>query len=55
MSVELILQSVCFIQVNSKATMLFSGVVGDEVHENILWPELPYVIDEHGSECLKSF
>lgn len=52
---ELILLLVCSTQVNSKATLLFSGVVGDEVHENILWPELPYATDEHGSESLKPF
>ncbi|XP_031389852.1 uncharacterized protein At3g49140-like isoform X2 [Punica granatum] len=37
------------VEVNSKATLLFSGVVGDEVHENILWPDLPYATDEHGN------
>lgn len=29
---------------------MFSGVVSEEVHENIFWPDLPYVTDEHGSE-----
>lgn len=28
---------------------MFSGMVGDGVHENIFWPDLPYVTDEHGS------
>ncbi|OMO86967.1 FMN-binding split barrel [Corchorus capsularis] len=37
------------IEVNSKATLMFTGVVGDEVHENIMWPDLPYVTDEHGN------
>ncbi|KAK4745407.1 hypothetical protein SAY87_011719 [Trapa incisa] len=37
------------VEVNSKATLLFSGVVDDEVHENILWPELPYATDEQGN------
>ncbi|KAK1409120.1 hypothetical protein QVD17_35645 [Tagetes erecta] len=37
------------IEVNSKAMLMFSGVVGDGVHENIFWPDLPYVTDEHGS------
>eukprot|EP00262_Sarcandra_glabra_P002510 TRINITY_DN1286_c4_g1_i1.p1 TRINITY_DN1286_c4_g1~~TRINITY_DN1286_c4_g1_i1.p1 ORF type:complete len:498 (+),score=94.18 TRINITY_DN1286_c4_g1_i1:135-1496(+) len=36
------------IEVNSKATLMFSGVIHDEVHENIFWPDLPYVTDEHG-------
>ncbi|KAK9293168.1 hypothetical protein L1049_021156 [Liquidambar formosana] len=37
------------IEVNSKATLMFSGMIDDEVHENIFWPELPYVTDEHGN------
>ncbi|XP_010261376.1 PREDICTED: uncharacterized protein At3g49140 isoform X2 [Nelumbo nucifera] len=37
------------IEVNSKATLMFSLSVNDEVHENIFWPELPYVTDEHGN------
>lgn len=37
------------IEVNSKAMLMFSGVVGDGVHENIFWPDLPYVTDEHGN------
>lgn len=39
-------------QVNSKATLMFSGMINDEVHENIFWPDLPYLIDEHGSELV---
>lgn len=37
------------IEVNSKATLMFSGMINDEVHENIFWPDLPYLIDEHGN------
>ncbi|KAI7731969.1 hypothetical protein M8C21_008981 [Ambrosia artemisiifolia] len=37
------------IEVNSKAMLMFSGVVGDGVHENIFWPDLPYATDEHGN------
>ncbi|EPS73614.1 hypothetical protein M569_01143 [Genlisea aurea] len=37
------------IEVNSKATLMFSGFVNDEVHENIFWPDLPYVTDERGN------
>nr|XP_043634314.1 uncharacterized protein At3g49140-like [Erigeron canadensis] len=37
------------IEVNSKAMLMFSGMVGDGVHENIFWPDLPYVTDEHGN------
>ncbi|KAK9060871.1 hypothetical protein SSX86_018051 [Deinandra increscens subsp. villosa] len=37
------------IEVNSKAMLMFSGAVGDGVHENIFWPDLPYVTDEHGN------
>ncbi|GKD87979.1 hypothetical protein Tco_1359133 [Tanacetum coccineum] len=29
--------------------LMFSGLVGDGVHENIFWPDLPYVTDEHGN------
>ncbi|KAL9237351.1 hypothetical protein vseg_011911 [Gypsophila vaccaria] len=37
------------IEVNSEATLMFSGLINDEVHENIFWPELPYLTDEHGN------
>ncbi|OIT26707.1 PREDICTED: uncharacterized protein At3g49140-like isoform X1 [Nicotiana attenuata] len=37
------------IEVNSKATLMFSGVVNNEVHENIFWPDLPYITDELGN------
>ncbi|KAG6387728.1 hypothetical protein SASPL_152920 [Salvia splendens] len=37
------------IEVNSKATLMFSGVISEEVHENIFWPDLPYVTDEYGN------
>ncbi|XP_058206024.1 uncharacterized protein At3g49140-like isoform X2 [Rhododendron vialii] len=37
------------IEVNSRATLMFSGFLGDEVHENIFWPDLPYVTDEHAN------
>ncbi|XP_047327155.1 uncharacterized protein At3g49140-like isoform X3 [Impatiens glandulifera] len=37
------------IEVNSKATLMFSGLVHDEIHENIFWPDLPYMTDEHGN------
>lgn len=29
---------------------MFSSVISDEIHENIFWPDLPYVTDEHGSK-----
>lgn len=35
------------IEVNSKAMIIFSGMV-DDVHQNVFWPDLPYVTDEHG-------
>ena len=41
---------VCHFQVNSKATLMFTGMINDEIHENIMWPDLPYVTDEHGSK-----
>lgn len=37
------------IEVNNKATLMFSNLINNEVHENIFWPELPYVTDEHGN------
>ncbi|XP_043717039.1 uncharacterized protein At3g49140-like isoform X2 [Telopea speciosissima] len=37
------------IEVNTKATLMFSALINNEVHENIFWPELPYVTDEHGN------
>ncbi|XP_011076096.1 uncharacterized protein At3g49140-like [Sesamum indicum] len=37
------------IEVNSKATLMFTGVVSEDVHENIFWPDLPYATDEHGN------
>ncbi|KAK7283599.1 hypothetical protein RIF29_13223 [Crotalaria pallida] len=36
------------IEVNSKATLMFSSLIDDEGHENIIWPDLPYLTDEHG-------
>lgn len=50
---ELILQLAFLIQVSSKASPLFSGVLGYEVHENILSPESPYATAEQGSQYLK--
>ncbi|KAM7272571.1 hypothetical protein ACFE04_027234 [Oxalis oulophora] len=38
------------IEVNSKATVMFTSLMNGEVHENVIWPDLPYVTDEHGSE-----
>ncbi|KAE8729957.1 hypothetical protein F3Y22_tig00003041pilonHSYRG00335 [Hibiscus syriacus] len=40
--------------VNSKATVMFSGIFNGEVHENIMWLDLPYATDEHGSTNLVS-
>lgn len=37
------------IEVNSKATLMFTGMINDEIHENIMWPDLPYATDEHGN------
>ncbi|KAG8381246.1 hypothetical protein BUALT_Bualt06G0102500 [Buddleja alternifolia] len=37
------------IEVNSKATLMFSGFVNEEIHENIFWPDLSYVTDELGN------
>ncbi|GMI75550.1 hypothetical protein like AT5G24060 [Hibiscus trionum] len=40
------------IEVNSKATVMFSGMINGEVHENIMWPDLPYATDEDGNVYL---
>ncbi|KAI4351628.1 hypothetical protein L6164_005971 [Bauhinia variegata] len=37
------------IEVNSKGTVMFSSLINDEVHENIIWPDLPYLTDESGN------
>ncbi|KAL5582155.1 hypothetical protein UlMin_014597 [Ulmus minor] len=37
------------IEVNSKATVMLSSLINNEVQENVIWPELPYVTDEHGN------
>ncbi|XP_028796732.1 uncharacterized protein At3g49140-like [Neltuma alba] len=37
------------IEVNSKATLMFSSLINDETHENIIWPDMPYLTDEHGN------
>lgn len=37
------------IEVNSKAMMMFSGFVSDEIQENVFWSDIPYVTDEHGN------
>ncbi|TXG71023.1 hypothetical protein EZV62_005958 [Acer yangbiense] len=37
------------VNVNNKATLMISHIFNDEVHENVLWPDLPYVTDEYGN------
>ncbi|XP_058779145.1 uncharacterized protein At3g49140 isoform X2 [Vicia villosa] len=37
------------IEVNSKATMVLSTFISDELHQNFVWPDLPYLTDEHGN------
>lgn len=34
---------------------MLSGLLGIGLHENILWPDIPYVTDQHGSKKKKSF
>ncbi|KAK3119020.1 hypothetical protein QOZ80_9BG0712430 [Eleusine coracana subsp. coracana] len=36
------------VEVNSKATVMISTLVGDGVHERIILPEFPYLTDENG-------
>lgn len=37
------------IEVNSKATLMFSGIIDDQMPDSIFWPDLPYLTDEHGN------
>ncbi|KAK9181870.1 hypothetical protein WN944_025011 [Citrus x changshan-huyou] len=37
------------IEVNSTATLMFTDFTNGGAHENIIWPDLPYVTDEHGN------
>ncbi|CAL1371103.1 unnamed protein product [Linum trigynum] len=34
------------VEVNSKANVM---LVNEEIHENIMWPDMPYVTDEYGN------
>ncbi|XP_062197941.1 uncharacterized protein At3g49140-like isoform X2 [Phragmites australis] len=36
------------VEVNSKATVMISTLVGDGIHERIILPEFPYLTDENG-------
>ncbi|XP_066338197.1 uncharacterized protein At3g49140-like [Miscanthus floridulus] len=36
------------VEVNNKATVMISTLVGDSVHERIILPEFPYLTDENG-------
>ncbi|XP_060211866.1 uncharacterized protein At3g49140-like isoform X1 [Lycium barbarum] len=37
------------IEVNSKATLMFSSAINDVMRANIFWPDLPYTTDELGN------
>ncbi|XP_020999237.1 uncharacterized protein At3g49140 isoform X2 [Arachis duranensis] len=37
------------IEVNSKATLMFTSVINDVVHENVVWPDMPYLTDDRGN------
>ncbi|XP_038708934.1 uncharacterized protein At3g49140-like isoform X4 [Tripterygium wilfordii] len=37
------------IEVNNKASVMFTDLINDEIQENVVLPELPYVKDEHGN------
>ncbi|KAF9617762.1 hypothetical protein IFM89_038524 [Coptis chinensis] len=37
------------IEVNSKATLMFSGLIDDQLPDTVFWPDLPYLTDEHGN------
>ncbi|KAJ8476896.1 hypothetical protein OPV22_020623 [Ensete ventricosum] len=36
------------VEVNSRATLIFTGFIDEEVHENIILPYVPYLTDEYG-------
>lgn len=42
----------CHAQVNSKATVIFTGFIDEEVDENIIWPYVPYLTDEYGGTLI---
>jgi len=42
------------VEVSNNATLIFSGIVDNEVHENIVWPDLQYVTDGHGRPAASS-
>ncbi|KAF9683774.1 hypothetical protein SADUNF_Sadunf04G0049300 [Salix dunnii] len=37
------------VEAKSKATLMLTGLINDDFHENLIWPDLPYVTDEHGN------
>ncbi|OAY30324.1 uncharacterized protein At3g49140 isoform X1 [Manihot esculenta] len=37
------------VEVNSKAILMLTGLINGDIHENIIWPDLPYVTDEQGN------
>ncbi|KAF2312222.1 hypothetical protein GH714_028600 [Hevea brasiliensis] len=37
------------VEVNSKAILMLTGLINGDIHENIVWPDLPYVTDEQGN------
>uniref|UniRef100_A0A1J3E808 Uncharacterized protein n=1 Tax=Noccaea caerulescens TaxID=107243 RepID=A0A1J3E808_NOCCA len=37
------------IEVNKKGTLMLSGLLGIGLDENILWPDIPYVTDQHAN------
>ncbi|CAI0403139.1 unnamed protein product [Linum tenue] len=37
------------VEVNSKANVMLTNLVNEEIHENIMWPDMPYVTDEYGN------
>lgn len=36
------------VEVNYKAILMFSGQNDEEIHENVIWPDLPYTTNEKG-------
>ncbi|CAI0546461.1 unnamed protein product [Linum tenue] len=37
------------VEVNSRATVMLTNLFNEEIHENIVWSDMPYVTDEYGN------
>ncbi|CAN1751497.1 Uncharacterized protein At3g49140 [Linum perenne] len=37
------------VEVNCKATLMLNNLFNEQIHENVMWPDIPYVTDEYGN------